>query len=116
MSSNFNIPRGVFEVSFYGPDGSPYDLEFPSIEEVEIVTDSSGVRHCLVTYYLDHDWIEYGFYTAGGDHDYAFDGWFDDRGRSIEDQILDMWYDADHGYENFHEYVINEFLLLEECA
>ena len=114
--SNFNITKGVFEVSFYGPDGNPYDLELPSIEEEEIVMGSDGVRHCAVNYYVNHDWIECGFGTAGGDHDYIFDEWFDDRGRSIEDQILDMWYDASHSYEDFYEYVINEVLLLEECA
>lgn len=103
---NFNIKKGVFEISIKGPDGYQYDLEFPSYKTEKLIPLDFGKTLC-VSWFVDHDWIEYGIHTENGDlfHQAECD-WYE----PIEDQIYDMWYELEENYENFHHFIHEEIL------
>lgn len=107
----FDIKKKVFNVSIDDMDGNTYHLEIPSIEEEEILRGDDGIRFCMVSYFADHDWIEYSIHTYGGDHDTAIDGDHD----PIDVQIMDGWLNFEHDCESFYDFIVQE-ILLEECA
>lgn len=100
----FDFKTEMFKTSINGPDGSKWNLQFPVHVSEDVIPLDIGKTLCI-SYFVDHDWIEYAVHTERGDFDVSIES----EHASIEDQILDMWEFYDDPNAGFDEFMFEEF-------